>query len=309
MKLNRRAFGKRLGFAGLMAATPRVTLSAPSETAFKIGICDWTLGGACDPALIAKAREAHLNGIQVSVGLDPDNVPLREERVRRRYIELGKKHGIVFHSVAAGRLLNQIPLKSEPQSAVYVIDALEAAKALGSTNILMAFFGKGDLRSRDANGELKNLSKSAFSSYQLDHTGVDRVVAALRQIAPRAEDLGVVMGLENTLTAKQNLEIMDRVSSEMLQVYYDVGNSWGNGYDVPGEILMLGNNRICEIHLKDRESRLLGTPEGQVQFEKVAEACRKIGYDKWYVLETRGRENRFLEDTRYHAAFAKEVFG
>ena len=256
----------------MMVAASREAQPAAGGTAVKIGICDWTLGGACDPALISKAKEAHLDGIQVSVGLNPELVPLREKEVRRRYVELGKRKGIVFHSVAAGRLLNQIPLKSEPQSAVYVIDALEAAKALGSKNILMAFFGKGDLRFREAEGELRNLSNTSFSSYQLDQTGVDRVVAALKQIVPRAEDLGVVMGLENTLTAKQNLEIIGRVGSKMLQVYYDVGNSWGNGYDVPGEILLLGNERICEIHLKDRKSRLLGAPGGQVHFDQVAEA-------------------------------------
>lgn len=118
----------------------------------------------------------------------------------------------------------------------------------------------------------------------------------------------MILGLENTLTARQNLEIIDRVGSEMVQVYYDVGNSTGNGYDVPGEIRMLGKDLICEIHLKDRKSRLLGGPEGEVDFPAVAAACKAIGYDKWYVLETSGRDNHFLEDTRANLASVRKLF-
>ncbi|MDA2938702.1 sugar phosphate isomerase/epimerase [Acidobacteria bacterium AH-259-A15] len=258
--------------------------------------------------MIPKAKDAHLQGIQVSVGLQPDSIPLRDPAVRRKYLELGKRYGITFHSVAAGRILNRIPLKSEPQSAVYVIDAVEAAAALGAKNILIAFFGVADLRLRDATGEFRNVSDGPFNSYELDRAGVTRVVEAMRQIAPRAKDAGVVLGLENTLTAKQNLEILDRIGSEMVHVYYDVGNSTRNNYDVPSEIRMLGNGRICEIHLKDQKTRLLGAPGGVVNFKAIADACRDISYDKWYVLETSGRKNHFTEDTRANVAFVKKTF-
>lgn len=288
--------------------------SRPAD--FPIGMCDWNLGASCDPGLIPRASEVGLKGIQVSVGTRPDFVPLRSNAVRRHYLELGKEHGIAFPSVAAGSILNQIPLKSEPQSAIYVVDAIEAAKALGSTNVLMAFFGNGDLRLRDSTGEFRNVSEGPFSSYELDARGVTRVVEALRQIVPRAEEAGIVLGLENTLTAVQNLDIIDRVGSDWVQVYYDTGNSTAYGYDPPSEIRMLGNDRICEIHIKetlgldDPNRPLLGGPDRQgVDFEGVAEACKAIGFDKWYILETSGREGAFEEDTRANVAFAKRLFG
>ncbi len=311
MTINRRDFLRKsgLGVAAMSMAgvIGKNTLASPVGAA-GVGMCDWNLGGSADPDLIPKAEEAHLEGIQVSVGTRPDNMPLREQAVRKKYIELGKRHGITFHSVAAGSILNRIPLASEPQSAVYVIDAIEAAKALGAKNILMAFFSNGDLRLRDANKRLRDLKDGEFSSYELDEEGVTRVIEALRQIAPRAEDAGVIMGLENTLTAKQNLEIIDRIGSKMAQVYYDVGNSWSYGYDVPGEIRMLGNERICEVHLKDNKTRILGSPEGQVDMSRCARALAEIGYDKWLVLETSGRRDRFIEDTRVNVAFVKKTF-
>ncbi len=235
MPLDRRHFLETTGVALTAWSLFGPRLAAASSPPPKIGMCDWNLGPSCDPEQIPKAQEAHLEGLQVSVGIRPDFVPLREPVVRQRYLELGKQHGITFPSVAAGSLLNQIPLKSEPQSAVYVIDAVEAAAVLGS--------------------------------------------------------------------------------SCMVQVYYDVGNSTAYGYDVPGEIRMLGNDRICEIHLKetlgldDPRAVVLGAPEaGGVDFEGVVAACRDIGFDNWYILELSGRKDQFIPDTRTNVAFVKKHF-
>lgn len=312
MTMNRRNFmetaGLGLAALHLSALTGCASSVEGGEGAAGVGMCDWNLGESCNPDLIPLAEEAHLVGIQVSVGTNPDNIPLRDAAVRKKYLELGRKHGITFHSVAAGGILNSIPLATEPQSAVYVIDALEAAAALGSGNILLAFFGRGDLRLRGEDGNVIDEKEGDFSSYRLNEENVTKVVEVLRQIVPRAEDAGVIIGLENTITARQTLQIIDRIGSQIVQVYYDVGNSWGNGYDVPGEIRMLGNDRICEVHLKDWNTNLFGSPEGMVDMNACARALEDIGYDKWLVLETSGRRDRFVEDTRANVAFAKETF-
>jgi sugar phosphate isomerase/epimerase len=297
-----------LGIASAAGAVAACTRPAAARSLRAgIGICDWNLGEMCDPEQIPLAREAGLDGIQVSLARNPDEVPLRDPAVRARYLELGREHGITFHSIALG-LLNGNPLAEQPRAAVWVVDAIEAAVALGATNVLMAFFGNGDLRLRDADGEFIDEPENGFSVYRLDETKVTSVVDTLRQIAPRAEDAGIALGLENTITARQNLEIMERVGSDALIVYYDVGNSTGNGYDVPGELRLLGNERLCEVHLKDWNTPLLGNADGMVDMPAVATALRDIGYDKWLVLETSGRENRFLEDTQANAAWARETF-
>ncbi len=309
MDIHRRQFLKTAGLAaGVIGLNLRQTsVSGPAQSP-RISMCDWNLGKSCDPGLISLAREARLGGIQVSVGTAPDSIPLREKSVRQKYLELGDKYGIKFNSVAAGSILNEIPLKSEPQSAVYVIDAIEAAAALGAKNILIAFFGNGDLRLQDSTGQLRNLRRGGFASYELDAHGVNRVVEAMRQIAPRAAATGVVLGLENTLTAEQNLEIIDRIGSPLVQVYYDVGNSTHYGYDVPAELRLLGAGRICEIHLKDWKAPILGSSGGEVDFKIVSEACRAIGYNNWYVLESSGRKGHFLEDTLTNVAFVEKLF-
>lgn len=273
-----------------------------------IGICDWNLGPMCDPELIPTAADAHLTGIQVSLGRDPDQILLRNTALRRRYLELGAEHGVTFHSVALG-LFNTYPLADEPRSAVWLVDAIDAAAVLGAGNVLMAFFGNGDLRFRDGNGEFVDESEGEFASFRLDEEKVASVVATLVQVMPRAMGAGVALGLENTLSAAQNLEIVDRVGSEWLQIYYDLGNSAGNGYDVPAELRLVGNDRLCEVHLKDWNTPLLGSEGCMVDNEAAASALKDIGYDKWLVLETSGRRDHFLEDTRANVAWAKATFG
>jgi sugar phosphate isomerase/epimerase len=310
--MDRRRFLEHTGvaLAAVSAAGALAACATPSTGRTRtagIGMCDWNLGDMCDPEAIPRAREAGLDGIQVSLGHNPDEIVLRDPAVRARYRELGRRHDIAFHSIALG-LLNGNPLAEQPRAAVWVIDAIEAAVALGASNVLMAFFGNGDLRYRDDNGEFVRESDGGFAVYRLDDAKVTNVVEALRQIAPRAEDASIILGLENTITARQNLEIMERVGSQSLWVYYDVGNSTGNGYDVPGELRMLGNDRICEVHLKDWSTPLLGSDDGMVDMTAVAAALTAIDYDKWLVLETSGREGHFLEDTRANVAMVKQTF-
>ncbi len=89
MNTDRRGFIKTAGLGltalGLFGANAR---SSDSSDSFKIGMCDWNVrnqkgeSGTCRPDFIPIAAEAHLKGIQVSVGyLDQRNndtvVPLR----------------------------------------------------------------------------------------------------------------------------------------------------------------------------------------------------------------------------------------
>ena len=310
--MDRRSFLEHTGIA-LTAASSIGALSAcASEPASRggatgIGMCDWNLGPKADPEQIPRAVEATLQGIQVSLENNQDDITLTDPTVQQRYLELGREHGISFHSVAMG-LLNTYPLATDPRTPGWLADAIESAAAIGAGNVLMAFFGNGDLRLRDENGDFTNESEGAFASYRLNEEHVANVVDILERTIPTARDAGVVLGLENTITANQNLEIIDRVGSDSLQIYYDLGNSTGNGYDVPGELRMIGNDRLCEVHLKDWNTPLLGSEEASVDMSAAAAALREIGYDKWLVLETSGREDRFMEDTRANVAWAKQTF-
>ncbi|MCL5098680.1 MAG: sugar phosphate isomerase/epimerase [Candidatus Omnitrophica bacterium] len=108
-------------------------------------------------------------------------------------------------------------------------------------------------------------------------TAVDQFVDLMKEVGPRAEKAGMSLGLESYLSAKANLELLDRIGSPAVEVYYDVGNSTDKGYDIYSEIRQLWA-RICEFHVKDG-NYLLG--QGRIDVKKVRAATDDIGYRGW----------------------------
>ncbi|MCX7871672.1 MAG: sugar phosphate isomerase/epimerase [Verrucomicrobiae bacterium] len=285
MKLSRRKWFERVGIgASAVAFSSAVSplFSASNSRRFKIGACEWSLRKG-DPSCFDVAKEIGLDGVQVDLGHPGNGLHLRKTDVQKAYIEASKKTGVEIASLAMA-VLNNIPLKSEPCSALWVLDAIESAKALNVKVILIAQFG---------NGELKD-----------DKKGIERTVAVLKELAPRAEKSGIILGIENYLSAEENLDIINRVGSKAVQVYYDVGNSTDKGYDIYKEIRML-KGQICEIHFKDG-GFMLG--KGRIDFKRVREALDEIEYSGWTQLECAAPKS-LVPDYREQLAFVRSIFG
>ncbi len=246
----------------LLAFGPAVSplLAGAGQRGFKIGACDWSIGKLADPAAFDVAKEIGLDGVQVSLGTAANDMHLRQQEVQKRYRAAAKKHGLSVASLAIGEM-NNIPYKSDPQTIEWVSDSIDVCQAMDVQVVLLAFFGKGDLKN--------------------DPAGTDEVVKRLQAVAPKAERAKVILGIESWLSADEHLAILERVGSPAVQVYYDVANSHKMGYDIYAEIRQLGK-RICEFHAKENGA-LLG--QGQVDFKKVRSALDDIGYRGWVQIE------------------------
>jgi L-ribulose-5-phosphate 3-epimerase len=272
------------GAAALAMATVRAGEPAPPpKRGFRIGACDWCLGRG-DPSVFEVARQIGLDGVQVNMGGDGDGLKLRRGEVQKAYAETAKASGLQIASLAMGEL-NSVPLMSEPRAAIWLLDSIETARALGVQVILLAFFGRGELRIGDT-------------------ANVDRVVGVFKEAAPRAEKAGVVLGFENYMSAEDNVRILDRVGSPALQVYYDVGNSTDKGYDILKEIRFLGSKRICELHAKDA-GHLLG--KGRIDFRKVREAADAIDLRCWIQIEA-AAPNGLVPDYKANLEYLRGLF-
>ena len=111
---------------------------------------------------------------------------------------------------------------------------------------------------------------------------MDLVTAKLKTIAKKAEDKGVVFGIESLLSADDHLKIIDGVGSKAIQVYYDTANSARMGYDIYEEIVQLGAERICQVHCKENGA-LLG--DGPIDFARVKASLDQAGYTDWLIIE------------------------
>jgi sugar phosphate isomerase/epimerase len=245
-----------------LASTFAPLFAAPDQRRFRIGACDWSIGKMADPKALEVAREIGLDGVQVSLGTSKNDMHLRKPEVQQAYKDATKQTGVQMASLAIGEL-NDIPYKSDPRTIGWVSDSVDVCQAMGCQVVLLAFFGNGDLRD--------------------DAKGKNEVVRRLKEVAPKAEKAGVLLGIESWLSAEDHMDIVDRVGSKAVQVYYDVCNSTDRGYDILKEIRWLGGKKvICELHAKENGA-LLG--KGNVDFVAVRKALDEIGYAGWIQIE------------------------
>jgi len=244
--------------------------------------------GACVVGL-EQAKQAGLEGVEISVGGAADKLAIADPANRQRYKDQMRETGLVISSFMMG-LLNSYPLATDPRAPAWLEQSIDATQDLGAKVILVAFFSKGNLL--DEENRLKK-------------DDVETVVKRLKAAAPRAAKAGVTLAVENLLSAEQNIELLDRIGHKSVQLYYDVGNSSRKGYDVPAEIRLLKDRIVC-LHFKDNPHYL---GEGSIPFEQVAAAVNDIGYRGWIVLETTHPSKKPVEDVKRNAAFVRKLFG
>ncbi len=287
MYVSRRDFLKVVGISLPVLGTSSFMFGQEKKCSFPIAACDWSMWTEGTAALDI-AKQIGLDGVEISAGKPEDKIAIANADLREQYKAKMKETGIQIPSIAMG-LLNDAPLASEPRATSWVLDTIDAAKDLGAKVILLAFFGKGDLIDK---GKLKD-------------NDVAEVVNRLKECAPKAKESGIILGLENTLSAQQNIEILEKIGNDACKVYYDVGNSTYSGYDVPAEIRLL-KDKICQIHFKDGAFYL---GKGKVQMEPIAEAIKEIGYKGWFVLETGLPTMNKVNDFKKNLGFLQELFG
>jgi L-ribulose-5-phosphate 3-epimerase len=244
---------KALAGITLASSCRSFTEAGKKPRGFKIAVCDWTIGKRTNPASLEMAKKIGLDGVQVDFGSAGNTLPLFDADLQKKFLDEAQKQDIEIASLAMG-VLNNIPYKSDPRAQKWVSDGIDVCRTLGVNVVLLAFFG---------NGDLKNDSK-----------GTDVVVEQLKRVAPKAEKAGVYLAVESWLSANEHMDIIERVGSKNVKVYYDVANSHKAGYDIYKEIRQLGKN-ICEFHAKDYDD-LYG--KGSIDFVKVREAMDDIGY-------------------------------
>jgi sugar phosphate isomerase/epimerase len=254
---------------------------------YNIGACDWSLGQNSRLAAFDVAKSIGLDGVQVNLGTRQDGMHLRNKNTQIEFRDKAKETGIAISSMAIGEL-NNVPYKSENQTDAWVFDAIDAATFFNVEVVLLAFFSKNDLRN--------------------DAKGVDTVIQKLKQVMPYAEKNKITLGIESYLTAEEHLDIMEKVGSDNLKVYYDFRNARDAGNDIYHEIKLLGNKHICELHLKENGA-FLG--KADIDWVKVSHALNDINFqrNKWMQIEgALPPKYDFITGHQQNLTFLKSIF-
>jgi L-ribulose-5-phosphate 3-epimerase len=275
MKISRRSF-----IASASVALPAWARSG----SLKIGVTDWNLRLTGKVEAVETAAQLRFDGVQVSLGRKPvdGKLPLGDGVVQQQYLTASKMHNIPIDGTCLD-ILHVNYLKNDKLGQKWVADSIPVTRKLNARVILLPFFGKGALTTRE----------------EMDYVG-----DALREVAPEAERAGVILGLEDTISAEDNVRIMERTKSSAVLTYYDVGNSTEGGFDVVKEIRWLGKDRICQFHLKDNPHYL---GEGKIDFPPVIKAIEDIGFRGFANLETASPSQSIEQDMTRNLHFVRRL--
>jgi hexulose-6-phosphate isomerase len=108
---------------------------------------------------------------------------------------------------------------------------------------------------------------------------LDDVVFALNRTLQRAEETGLEIHVESSLSPERFAELLERLPSTLLKVNYDSGNSSSLSYDPRAEFSAYGE-RVGSVHIKDRlkggGTVPLGT--GDADLPAVFSCLRQVAY-------------------------------
>ncbi len=266
-------------------------LATPATAAFgktsklKIGVTDWNLRLAGKLEAVALARRLGFEGVEVSLGRAAvdGKLPMDNAELQAQYLAAAKEQNIAL----AGTCLEILHVncgKNDKLALKWIADGIQITKKLNARVMLMPFFGKCGLATAE----------------EFDYLG-----DALKELGKEAEKAGIELGLENTISARDNVRIMERSQSKAVKVYYDVGNSTRSGHNIMEEIPWLGAKRICQFHLKDEG--YIG--EGKIDFPEVMKRIMALGFEGFANLETGSPSKSIDNDMKKNLEYVRKLAG
>ena len=266
----------------LLALTATAALA--KSHSLKFAVTDWNLKQTGQVAALATAKRIGFAGVQISLGRTPidGHLPLTNRKTQLDYMSESQKLNFPIVSTCLD-ILHINYLKNDKLGQQWLREGIAATAALGVEVMLLPFFGKGAIETKDEQ---------------------ETVADILAEIGPEAEKSKVILGIENTIGADDNIRILERAKSKAVRVFYDTGNSAGKGFDVYREIRTLGSKRICQIHLKDNPHYL---GEGPIDFAKVLRSINEAGFKQWAVLETESPSRTIEADMKRNLTFLQRL--
>lgn len=280
MDVSRREWLGVTAGASLLSAAESGKVKVPGV---RIGVTDWNLQMTEKLEAFELAKKLGFAGVEVSIGRKPidGKLPLDNAAKQAQYLAISKKTKVAICSVCLD-VLHVNPLKSDPLGRKFLGEAIPIAEKLKAPTMLLPIFGA-------------NAPKGAAE--------LDQFADVLKEYAPAAEKAKVILCLEDSVTAEDNVRMFDRIGSKNVKSFYDIANVLSLGVDPAKEIRFLGKDRIGCIHIKDRG--YLG--QGKLDLRAILQAIADSGYRGWLDFETSSPSKDVEADMRKNLAFLRSM--
>ncbi len=232
-----------------------------------------------------QAKEAGFEAIELTVAEEGELSLNSTRRDVEKIVETAEEVGIELSSLATGLFwdysLSSSNDKVKDKAKGIVKKMLELASYLGVDTILVV------------PGAVDVFFKPEAEVVPYD-VAYERSLESLRECLDTAEKYKVNVGIENVwnkflLSPLEMRDFIDKLGSDYLGAYFDVGNILLTGY--PEHWIRILGKRIKRVHIKDFK-RVVGNVngfcdllEGDVNWAEVMKALREIGYNDYITAE------------------------
>ncbi|MFT3869719.1 MAG: sugar phosphate isomerase/epimerase family protein [Nibricoccus sp.] len=239
------------------------------------------------------ARELGLEGVEVDMGGLGDrptfDSKLNDPAIRQQYFEKLAELDLEISSLAmTGFFAQSFPEREGYERTIQ--DCIDAMVALKVKTAFLPLGIKGDLQQRP---EMR-----------------PAVIARLKKIAKPAEEVGVIIGVETSLSAAEEVKLFDEIGSPSIRSYFNFANAIKNGRDICTELRTLGRERVCQIHCTNEDGVWL-EKDPKVDLPKIKNTLDELGWSGWLVME-RSRDAADPRNVKRNfganAAYLKSVF-
>ena len=270
--------------------------AAPSISAarYKIALCDWMILKRQKLGAFQLTKDIGADGVEVDMGSLGTNETFvsaitTNAVLRQQFLDKARELNLEIPSLAMSGFYAQsfADRLTVPRMVQDCIDTMVAMK------VKIAFLPLGVRGDLVKHPELR-----------------PAIVARLKAIAPAAEKAGVILGLETSLPAAEEIQLLDEIGSPAVKCYFNFSNALGAGRNVPEELRRIGKDRLCQIHATDEDGVWLEN-DPKINMPQVKRALDEMGWSGWLVIE-RSRDARDARNVRKNfganTAYLKSVF-
>ena len=278
----------------MLVILPAETFAQRAEgERYKISVCDWMILKRQKIGEFALAREIGCDGIEVDMGglgkRDTFDNKLRYPHFQKLFREKAQENQVEISSIAMSGFYGQSILARDNYVDL-VQDCLNTMKAM---DVKTAFLPLGPC----------DLAKNPEIRPEL--------VRRMKVIGDMAAREGRIIGIETSLDAQGDVELLKEIGSKGIKIYFKFQNALEAGRDVSTELKILGRDNLCDlIHCTDTDGVTLDK-NTRLDMKKIKATLDSMGWSGWLVIE-RSRDASDVHNVKKNygtnAAYLKSIF-
>ena len=285
-----------IGVVSTQAKNPNTGTTGSNKSGqncFKISVCDWMILKRQKIGEFELAHEIGTDGVEMDMGSlgqrDSFDNKLRKKKFQVLFLQKAKENNIGISSIAMSGFYAQSFAEKDNYKTL-IMDCINTMHIMGTKIGYLPLGVKCDL---NKNPELR-----------------PQIIEKLKVIGKMAENAGVVIGIETSLDAKREVQLLKEIDSKGIKIYYNFQNSLVSGRNLYKELRILGKDRICQIHCTNTDGVTL-PDDKTLDMNKVKTLLQEMGWCGWLVIE-RSRDKNDVHNVKrnygINATYLKSIF-